>query len=177
MLGEPLYKVDMSLLWRDVVGYEQYFAVSSDGQIYSKRSSKVLKTRISSTGYVSFTTRLDGRNSKSVMFRVHRLVAEAFIPNDHNKPFVNHIDGVKTNNNVDNLEWVTHSENLLHAHAIGLKVNKTGTENLLAILSKEDVSFIRENCAKYSRRSLSKKLGVSRATVDRVIHNQRYQND
>jgi hypothetical protein len=63
------------------------------------------------------------------MYKVHRLVAETFIPNSNNKNQINHIDGNKLNNSINNLEWCTASENIKHAFKIGLKKQKIGKEN------------------------------------------------
>ena len=84
------------------------FLIDKYGNIFNKNKVK-LKTTITKNGYERFNT---SRPTKS--FLVHRLVAEHFIENKENKPEVNHIDGNKLNNSVDNLEWVTRSENILH---------------------------------------------------------------
>lgn len=104
--------------YRDVVGFEEYFQISNLGNVFSKRSKRLLKQTKSTTGYWTFSTSINGIDR---CFRVHRLVAEAFIPNPEGKPFVNHIDGCKTNNMLSNLEWVTASENNIHAWATGLR--------------------------------------------------------
>ena len=118
--------------FRDVVGYEDYFQISNLGKLYSKRSSRILKQTKSKTGYLSISTRIGGRAGKAICLKIHRLVAEAFLeqPTEeqvlwakstkYGKVLVNHKDGNKSNNSVENLEWVTNSENLLHAISIGL---------------------------------------------------------
>lgn len=75
-------------------------------------------------------------------YRVHRVIATAFVPNPDDKSCVNHIDGNKTNNNVNNLEWVTHSENTLHSFANGLQDNVSG----IPIYTKAEKDYIREHC-------------------------------
>lgn len=65
-------------IWKDVVGYEDYFKVSESGKIYSKRSGRELSTIIGKTGYRCFSTRLEGRKGKSLVLKVHILVCEAF---------------------------------------------------------------------------------------------------
>lgn len=94
--------------------------VSDLGQVWSKRSNKVLKQTLHKNGYLTVATKIGGSQGKSYCFRVHRLVAEAFISNPNNKEEVNHIDGNKTNNTLSNLEWVTRSENIQHAWDSGL---------------------------------------------------------
>jgi hypothetical protein len=91
--------------------------VSNDGQIRNDKTGKIKAKNKDSKGYYSESLYKDG---KAVTKKVHRLVAEAFIPNPDSKPCVNHIDGNKLNNSVDNLEWVTHSENMRHAFDTGL---------------------------------------------------------
>ena len=107
--------------YRDVVGFEDYFQISNLGNVFSKRSNRIFKQTKSTAGYWTFGTSINGI---AHCFRVHRLVAEAFIPNPESKPFVNHIDGCKTNNMLSNLEWVTASENNIHALATGLRNRK-----------------------------------------------------
>ena len=96
--------------WTDVVGYENLYSVSTFGGIYDKLNRKPKKTQVSkATGYERVA--LTDANKKQKMFSVHRLVAQHFINNPENKPQVHHIDEVRTNNTVENLEWVTPAEN------------------------------------------------------------------
>lgn len=116
-------------IWRDIKGYEGLYQVSNLGRVrslqfvnnrYKVRTPrlKVLKPSYDKYGYLMLGLCKDGKH-KNV--HPHRLVAEAFIPNPENKPQVNHIDGNKINNCVNNLEWCTHGENQKHAHRIGIK--------------------------------------------------------
>lgn len=116
-----------------IPGYEGLYEITNTGEIYSiarkvkgrdgniypfpaKHKTKSLNK---SLGYFTVTLY---KNNQEVKLYIHRLVALAFIPNPHNKPEVNHIDGDKTNNHASNLEWVTSSENSYHASNTGLRV-------------------------------------------------------
>lgn len=109
-----------------VNGYESLYSISDDGRIFGKKSGKELVPYLSKQGYLRVKLYKD---SKPKMFMVHRLVADAFIPNPEKKSQVNHIDGIKTNNNVKNLEWVTQRENQIHAHKNGLNSTKHAVES------------------------------------------------
>lgn len=106
--------------WRDVVGYEGLYKISSKGRVKSyqgrHKKPKILKTSTTTTGYkkVELT-----KNKRRKSLKVHRLVAEAFLPNEENKPFVNHIDSNPLNNDVMNLEWCTQKENMVHSAIYG----------------------------------------------------------
>ena len=102
----------MSLeIYKTIENYEDY-QVTSWGRIFSKKSNIFLKPEIHDKGYLRVD--LMNKNGKKHC-KVHRLVAEAFIPNPQNKPQINHKDGNNQNNSVTNLEWVTNSENRKHA--------------------------------------------------------------
>lgn len=94
---------------KQIKDYEQYY-ISDVGNVYSTKHNKMkkLKAGPNTGGYLMVALRKDNNYKQ---FLVHRLVAQAFIPNPENKPIVNHIDGNKQNNNVNNLEWCTYSEN------------------------------------------------------------------
>lgn len=118
--------------WKPVGGYEGHYEVSNLGFIRSldrvvqrpgrgdtvAKAGQLLKVNVTPKGYLRVQLVRDGAHQN---FLVHRLVAQMFIPNPELKPEVNHKDGDKTNNRVANLEWVTSSENLLHAYEAGLK--------------------------------------------------------
>lgn len=104
-------------IWKDVVGYEGLYLVSNDGKVRGTKMKKKLRYTYSYNGYQNVKLYSD---AKGKVFKVHRLVAQAFIENKENKPQVNHINGIKTDNRVKNLEWVTPTENLKHACANGL---------------------------------------------------------
>lgn len=105
-------------MWKKVYynNIETNYSVSDTGQVKNDITGYILKPAIQQ-GYAHVTLYIDKKGKR---MKIHRLVAMAFIPNPDNKPYVNHIDGVRNNNNVDNLEWVTASENTQHAVDTGL---------------------------------------------------------
>ena len=153
----------MMELWRQIQGYPDY-TVSSHGRIKSYKRSEygVLLVLNRHKGY-----RLVGlcRNGKACSKTVHRLVAQAFIPNPEGKPCINHIDCDKTNDFVNNLEWVTRLENMAHATAHGL-VSK-GVNHHLAKLNPEKVREIRASTLSQSK--LARLYGVHRMSIKAVI--------
>ena len=115
---------------------------------------------------------LSNSYNKTISLSVHRLVAEAFIPNPHNLPQVNHIDGNPHNNHVSNLEWITALENTRHAHRIGL-ANSRIDHNGNAKLTSSDVIEIRERHKQgLTARILSEEYGVSTTQIYRIVHRQ-----
>lgn len=105
----------MEEIWKPVNGFENKYLVSNHGEVKSLFNNKILKGFIDVFGYHQV---LFGKTHK----KMHRLVAEHFIPNPENKRCVNHLDSVKTNNHISNLEWATHSENTIHQFSMGYKV-------------------------------------------------------
>lgn len=143
----------MQEIYKDIVGYEGLYQVSNLGNVKSlekycnsknrkkrKIFEKILKTTKNNYGYLTSTL---FRNSKRTTILNHRLVALAFIPNPDNKPQINHINGIKTDNRVENLEWCTHQENIQHAFNIGLNIGNKGEKNGRCKLTKEQVLAIR----------------------------------
>ncbi|ALO80891.1 NUMOD4 domain-containing protein [Enterococcus faecalis] len=106
--------------WKDIVEYEGLYQVSNLGNVYSFKTNKYLKPSGDKYLHVILS-----KNNRTKTVRIHRLVAEAFIPNQDNKPQVNHIDGDRYNNNVKNLEWLTCKENIVHAYDYLGKVAST----------------------------------------------------
>lgn len=112
--------------WMPVVGYEGYYEISSNGNVRSldrKTKSRTafgqtIKPAIQNSGYLFVSLHKSGASKN---FLIHRLVATAFISNNANKKYVNHINGVKTDNQVKNLEWCTFSENIQHSYDNGAR--------------------------------------------------------
>lgn len=113
----------MREIWKDIEGYEDKYMVSNYGNV--KSNNKVLTKQ---NGYNYFRVTLSN-NGKRKHFQIHRLVAKAFIPNPKNLPEVNHKDGNKQNNMVENLEWCTRSENELHCYRNNPELHKTSIIN------------------------------------------------
>lgn len=118
--------------------------------------------------------------SKKKTYSIHRLVAETFLENPENKLEVNHKDSNRANNSVDNLEWVTKSENIQHSYTYGSKKAPEGALNGKAVLSEQDVKELRSSYIPHDKdfgmKALAKKYVVSEPTINRVVHNRSYKN-
>lgn len=115
-------------MFKDIKRNPNYM-IDELGNVYSKRFNKILTPKHNHDGYLRISLWKDNKNE---FIGIHRLVAETFIENPFNKPFVNHIDGNKQNNNVENLEWVTQKENIQHAYRT--RIIKTMSSKLESII-------------------------------------------
>jgi hypothetical protein len=100
--------------WKPVIGFEGLYEVSNTGEIASLKYGKrrIMRKKTNDQGYHTVSMYKGG---KQYCIRINRCVASSFIPNTDNKPYVNHINKVRSDNRVENLEWVTHRENMIHA--------------------------------------------------------------
>lgn len=121
-------------MFKKIKNYENY-SINEKGEIINNLTNKKLKGSFGENGYHYFRL---SKNGKKKMFYGHRLVAEAFIPNPNNLPVVNHIDGNKMNNNVENLEWTTYSDNTTKWHKSVQNIKKRITEYYKEDLPNEE---------------------------------------
>ena len=130
-------------IWRDVVGYEGEYAVSSKGRVRNIRTGRILGGGYDGHGYPFVS--LYKANSKPKQIKVHRLVALAFIPNPQNLPEVDHIDENKENNDISNLRWVSKSENQRHsAHQKSCKIKQLTKDGELVKIWGSSMQIERE---------------------------------
>ena len=149
----------------DGVVIHNKYVVFKSGDVFNLHGVKMVGM-IDRCGYRELI--LNGKNH-----RVHRLVAEAFIPNPNNLPCVNHIDGNKQNNFVKNLEWCTHSENMIHAYQTGLEQPRCGEQHHAHKLTEDAVKYIKQLYVKRDKEfgavALAKKFNVDRTTIHDIV--------
>lgn len=148
--------------WIKVKDFESY-QISNLGRVKNSKES-ILKPNITKKGYHRIQL-VNGKKYRN--FMVHRLVAEAFIKNPLNRPIVNHIDGIKTNNKISNLEWVTSSENLIHAYDNGLK-----TASVKYIIECKELKLVSLGCDKMEKQL--RELGYIKARASAIWRVSKY---
>lgn len=174
-------------VWENIKGFEGYYQVSNKGNVksligwsgnrYVKRE-KILKPRITKKGYLEVDLIVKRKGIRKIA-KIHRLVAEAFILNPFNKLQVNHIDGNKRNNVLENLEWCTNSENQIHAYQNNLQKNhENHPKSKLTLEKAREIRkrvVVGEKSTGNSMAALAKEFGVSNNTIKQIITNKTYK--
>ena len=162
----------MKEIWKD---YVYNYQISNLGRIRNKLTNKILKQNIVGNGYLAVVVSM-GKKGYYKSIKIHRAVASLFIPNPNNLPQVNHIDGNKLNNCVDNLEWCDNRYNTIHALNLGLRREPKGEDRTNHKLSMKEVEFIRDNYKPkdkhYGCRALARRFGVHHETIRQVLINE-----
>ncbi len=161
----------MNKIWKDIIGYEGLYKVSNYGDVMNSRGK--LRKLTKHFGYSRIGL---SKNGISKDHPVHRLVAQAFIPNPNNYPQINHKDFNRSNNVVSNLEWCTRIQNAQHAIKGGRYIWYKGANHINAKLTNEQVIKIRELYKKKekSQNQLAALFSVSQRTIQFVVHGQHY---
>ena len=154
----------MEEIWKDIEGYEGLYQVSNMGRVRSLRRNIILKNKIESNRYERVVL---STNNIPKGYSVHRLVANAFIPNPNNYPIVNHKDENRTNNCVDNLEWCTQKYNVNYGTGISKRV-KSQSKKVLQF--KTDGTFVKEW---ESTMSVQRNLGICQSHIVQVCKGKR----
>lgn len=160
-------------VWKPIPGYEEFYHASTFGRIKSFHHSKVkiLKPICDKDGYLQIYFKKAGKKKRC---KIHRVVATLFIQNFNSKPQVNHLDGCKTNNHVDNLEWATNAENQHHASKLGL--TSSGENHYHAKFTNAQIEYIRANQDSLTVTALAKKFHVDKMTISDIQRGKIYKN-
>jgi hypothetical protein len=172
--------MNLNTFCRPVPGYEGDYLISSDGLIFrasdaktgGHKAGKAHKTKTAPNGYL---ITILCKNNVIKTHLVHRLVAMAFLPNPDDLPEVNHKNGIKSDTRVENLEWVTRSQNRIHSHLVLGNTGPRGEICGMAKLKADDVMAIRHAKAQGANRSeLARRFGVSTVQIGRIVSGSRW---
>ena len=170
----------MNELWIDIIGWDGVYQVSNtnkvkstDGYYFDKngvkriRKGKIRKLSIDKDGYLRVGLYKNGSQKN---YRVHRLIAQAFIPNIFNLPKINHLNGIKSDNRIENLCWCTDKENTIHSYKMGLQKPIFGEDRPDVILNNSKVLQIRElySSGKYYQFEIAKLFNVSQTLISKI---------
>lgn len=155
--------IQTQIQWKTLDGFPNY-KISSEGRIFNTKTKKFLNPAYATNGYTEIYL---CNSSKPKKFKTHRLIASLFMDNEFNKREVNHINGIKDDNRLCNLEWATSSENKLHAYKTGLMPNRILTYSKVAEIRKKLKSGIKNV-------TLSEEYNVSVQWISLIKNNRRY---
>lgn len=159
-------------VWLPVVGYEGLYSVSSNGDVMSHKTGKVMSKNPNNYGYIRISLKKDGKRYDTV---VHRLVAIAFLPNPEGLTYVNHIDADRTNNCLSNLEWISPTANLAHAVALGNR-DFVKEENIPDDTIREIRRRYVERCPVDGKQALAKEFNIHPERIRKIVNNLTYKS-
>lgn len=158
-------------IWKEIDGYNGHYLINAIGQIKSKQKNwknyRIKTPVLHPQGYYTVVLWL---NYKPKLFKIHRLIAQYFIPNPLNLPAINHKNGIKTDNRIGNLEWCTFQHNVRHMFDNKL-TTAIGETHYNSKLKKRDIKWIRENYhpKKMHTGIISKKFGITPQCAGRIL--------
>ena len=160
---------------RKQIEWAPNYEVDTLGKVYSlvgsERELKIVYNPKLRYGLVSLMS-----NGKRYNGRVHRLIAETFIPNPENKPEVNHNDGDKTNNSVDNLQWTTRKENMEHAHQTGLIDNRGESSAMHKLTEKDVIEIYKMYKQGYKQSEISRCFNMSHTQIYSIVKGKQWKH-
>lgn len=176
LVWRGIFVMEEEEVWKPIKDWEDYYHISNYGRlksltrVYSTRNvvkkEKIVTAKTIGKRYLKYTLYLDGVTKTH---SAHRLVAEHFIPNIESKPYINHINGIKTDNRVENLEWCTPSENIYHAYKIGLS-RQDGENHATKKLNWASVREIRKlHSDGVDKYELAKTYNIHHGHVNNII--------
>lgn len=175
----------MDKIWKKIPGYSLY-EISNYGEIKTFNwknmgKEKIMKPALDAGGYLRTMLKRDS-DGKIHTIKVHRLVAITFIDNPEDKPQVNHINGIRNDNRVSNLEWCTNKENIKHSFKIGLSSNK-GEKNPCATLTDEQVKeilstyvFGKKGKVGMTKEQLAQKYNTTYSVIKRIVQRKTWKH-
>jgi hypothetical protein len=183
-----LFYKQMEEIWKDIKGYEGIYQISNKGRVRSldrtintkngtrNKLGVIRSSYVNDTGYTVVALTV---NKKRKVYSIHRLIGIHFIPNPENKITINHKNGIKTDNRIENLEWNTYKENNLHAFANGLMPKpkpKKGEKSPVSKLKDMDIPVIRRLKETMTHEKIAKMYRVNKSTIKAVISRRNWSH-
>ncbi|MRF37154.1 hypothetical protein GIJ44_20925 [Staphylococcus sp. KY49P] len=173
-------------IWKGIPGYEGLYSISITGRVKRLARNRIIATSVSrplkekeiktfegKLGYIHVNL---WKNGQMKQHRIHRLIMLTFTKKPQDKNVINHIDGDKSNNSLDNLEWCTNRENTIHAYKTGLAKGKKGIENSQGRLTSEEVISMRNLYAtgEYTQKEIGEIFGISRRHAGDIVNGKKW---
>lgn len=160
--------------YKDIPGYEKRYRIYEDGRIWSYRSKRFLRQFIDNDGYIRHTLCVNNKRKNQTL---HRWIYLAFIGDIPKGKQVNHKDGNKINNSIENLEVMTHQQNVVHAWENGLQKRRVGSKMWSSKLKEKDIQKIRSLYKKgHSQKEIGEMFGITQSNISHIVNSNTWSH-